>query len=120
MNTAIESKFSRPIFQVSAEPDTDPAAINSLPGLIDFNSEHNASHVFALQEIRKDGKHEKLIPVTFGELKRAAISCAHLIRATVPGQAQKPVALCLESDINLFVHLVALLYLNIPVSRISL
>ena len=116
----MEAEFIRPVFQVSTEPDTDPTAIHSLPDLIEFNSEHNGSHIFAVQEIRRDGKHEKLIEITFGELQRAATGCAHIIRETLPGaQDHKPVALCLESDINLFVHLAALLYLNIPVSHLD-
>jgi hypothetical protein len=123
----LDTEFLRPFLQVSRDPVTDLSAIQSLPDLINFNADHNPDHVFALQEVRQGGKYVKLTPVTFSELKLAATTCAHLIRKRLPGwppnatggnesETRRPVALFLESDINLFVHLAALLYLNIPVS----
>ncbi|KAL4890076.1 hypothetical protein BDV59DRAFT_99330 [Aspergillus ambiguus] len=121
-------EFIRPLLQVSRTPVTDPSAIHSLPDLIDFDAEHNPNHEFALQEIRQGGKHLSLTPVTFSELKNAAITCAHLIRKRLPSEAdgeyqygaRPPVAIFLESDVNLFVHLAALLYLNIPALVLSI
>lgn len=122
----LEQEFLRPSFQVSGDPVTDPSAIHSLPDLVDFNAEHNPDHEFALQEVRHGGKHVSLTPITFRELQLAATTCARLIRKQLPGEpaeaegghqggTRPPVAVFLESDINLFIHLVALLYLNIPV-----
>lgn len=121
-----EPGFLRPSFNVSKDLVTDPSAVHGLTDLIDFDAEHNMDHVFALQEVRRGGKHVELTPVTFGELKNAATACAQLIRKRLPveppvaesGQkleTPRPVALFLESDINLFVHLAALLFLNLPV-----
>ncbi|KAG2419144.1 hypothetical protein HFD88_002249 [Aspergillus terreus] len=126
----LEQEFCRPSFQVSRDPVTDPSAIHSLPDLVDFNAEHNPDHEFALQEVRHGGKHISLTPITFRELQLAAITCARLIRKQLPGEPaepegghqgmmRQPVAVFLESDVNLFIHLVALLYLNIPVLVLS-
>ncbi|KAJ6069443.1 hypothetical protein N7499_011330, partial [Penicillium canescens] len=127
----LASEFLRPFLQVSRDPVTDLSAIQSLPDLIDFDADHNPDHVFALQEVRQGVNYVNLTPVTFSELKLAATTCAHLIRKRLPGgpskatggdesETRRPVALFLESDINLFVHLAALLYLNIPVLVLSI
>lgn len=115
-----EPEFLRPILDVSRNPATNESAIHSLPDLIDFNAEHNPDLIFSLQEIRQEGKHVDLTALTFRELKNATISCAHLIRKSLAVEDggvldKQPIALLLESDINLFVHLAALLYMNIPV-----
>ena len=60
--------------------------------------------------------------ITFGQLDQAMDACATWIHELVrpsnprslPGQP-KPIALYLESDVGLFIHLAALLTMDIPV-----
>lgn len=98
--------------------------IRSLPDLIDYNAEKNPSWPFAIQEVRQGGKHARLIHVTFSDLRHAVIKCAQILAKTFveengqPGPFTKPVSVVLESDVTLFVHLAALLYLDIPVSPV--
>jgi hypothetical protein len=121
-----EPAFLRPSFNVSRDLVADPSAVHSLTDLIDFDAEHNADHVFALQEVRRGGKHVELTPITFGQLKNAVTACAQFIQKLLPVEppeaksgetfeTPRPVALFLESDMNLFFHLGAVLFLNIPV-----
>lgn len=125
--------FCRPSFQVSREFPTTQTQLKTLPDLIDFNYEHNAECLFAIQEIRSAGMPPYSISITFKDLKKAVIACSDLLKksrrdaeennvSTEPELQSKkrPVALFMESDVTLFVYLAALLYLDVPVSWISL
>lgn len=125
-----EHQFQRPLFQVSREFPADPTQLKTLPDLIDFNSTYNPDHTFALQEVRHGGKQLDLIKISFRDLKAATVACARYLQklhpnvqqqhddATTEQQSSKrPIALFHESDVTLFVHLAALVYLDIPVCR---
>ena len=110
-------------------------AIRSLPDLIHFNAVHNPKFLFCIQfNQSKRGPVEKEFEeryVTFSELAIAVEQCCvwilskvrgiHSARLTSDGAVQKgpPVALFLESDVTLFVYMVALLTLNVPVGYYS-
>ncbi|EED12746.1 NRPS-like enzyme, putative [Talaromyces stipitatus ATCC 10500] len=125
--------FRRPLFQVSREFPTSQTQLKTLPDLIDFNYEHNAERLFAIQEMRSAGKPPFSTSITFKDLKKAVIACTDLLNnshrdaeekiiSTGPElQSQKkPVALFMESDVTLFVYLAALLYLDVPVMLLSI
>jgi len=112
-------------WQVSAKNDDDTSPIRCLPDLIDFNAQSNPTYHFCLQEEQRGGKHAGFTSITHRDLQRATTACAaSLHKALVASQEQdvspdlsatKPVALVLESDVNLFIYLSALLYIDVPV-----
>ena len=126
-----EHQFQRPEFQVSREFPADLTQLKTLTDLIDFNSAHNPDHTFALQEARHGGRHLDLIKISFRDLKVATVACARYLQKLHPniqqqqyegatGEQQslkRPIALFHESDVTLFIHLAALVYLDIPVCR---
>lgn len=138
MAGAIAKTFVRPRFSPLPPSRRGPDGasddeIASLPGLIRFNATHNPAHVFCLQAeprrresgIASNGTHPYLARrVTFAELDRAVCACAAWIRKSLglDGQTDKviqPVALYMESDLGLFIHLSALLCLNVPALLLS-
>ncbi|KAK4174324.1 hypothetical protein QBC36DRAFT_243638 [Triangularia setosa] len=134
-----ETKFVRPDFsplppQRRTGDGIKPEEISSLPGLIAFNATTNPNHLFSYQteSHRRDNvrdQQEQLYstrPVTFAQLDRAIGACAEWIRASLEAEDSdrssndiRPVALYMESNIGLFIHLSALLSLNIPVLLLS-
>lgn len=122
-----QSFFKRPVF--SPRPSKDAlleSDISSLPDLVRFNARENPHHVFALQaEINHGGPNEtseniyNVSQITFEQLEILIRRCVSWIRntATTLGSngERNPVALYLESDIGLFIYLVALLSIDVPV-----
>jgi acyl-CoA synthetase (AMP-forming)/AMP-acid ligase II len=111
---------------VNVEPDD----ITSLPDLVAFNARQNPDHVFCIQaqSSRKVEESDNAEPayqgvqITFSQLGRAIHSCANWLSTTITTNQNSekpedipPVALYQESDVGLFIHLVALQSLNIPV-----
>ncbi|TGJ78534.1 hypothetical protein E0Z10_g10232 [Xylaria hypoxylon] len=106
--------------------------ISSLPDLIRFNAKNNPNHIFCLQTKNStqnkasSGYCYSATPITFEALQNAVTSCAHWITKNVlllTAEARKsentPIALYFESDVGLFLHLSAVLTLNVPVLLIS-
>jgi hypothetical protein len=121
----VSSPFRRPRF--SALPPRDTAvgqeqAITSLLDLVEFNAEHNADSVFCIQsQVSTEDEFSSLgfdgCPITFKQLDDAVQNCAdHLEKLLEVDRAAKPtpVALCMESDVGLFLHLAALQALDLP------
>ncbi|KAI0512932.1 hypothetical protein F5B22DRAFT_648285 [Xylaria bambusicola] len=129
--------FKRPVFD--PKPTKSPSAgsalesISSLPQLIQFNARENPNHIFALQsELVKNsltGRGENsynAIAINFKQLDQMVCRCADWIRrVAIPvnqnGELfeERPIAIFLESGVGLFLHLAALLSLNIPVLLVS-
>jgi hypothetical protein len=128
--------FTRPKFSALPKKGLQPEdaslareQIESLPDLIDFNAQHNPDHVFCLQASfskdhdddtaeRPEGFHGR--PITFRELGVAVAVCAAWLSGLRQMDHQgrpKPLALYLQSDVGLFLHLSALLSLDVPVSQ---
>lgn len=119
--------FQRPIFRLLNVPSqVECDGIRSLPDLLEFNDKNNATHLFALQQVKTDGEHVRFNNVTFRALMHAVEGCAEwttnkLSRAPVDAsrdvssEKSRPVALFLESDLTLLVHFCALLWMEIPV-----
>ncbi|KAK5631479.1 hypothetical protein RRF57_007193 [Xylaria bambusicola] len=137
MEASRHIKFKRPVFD--PKPTGSPSAgnalesISSLPQLIQFNARENPNHIFALQsELNKDsltGRRENsynAIAINFKQLDLMVCCCADWIqRVATPANQngglvkQQPVAIFLESGVGLFLHLAALLSLNIPILLVS-
>ena len=127
---SLSQPFRRPQFDVlSDQHSVSPSTIRSIRDLIDHNALHNPEHIFCIQSKQSSEGKDGLgyVHVTFRELKEAVDRCCHWILETIPdarlaevredGSVQKspPVALLMESDVNLFIYIAALLTLNIPV-----
>lgn len=129
--------FKRPVFDpkpsMPLSAGDNSQSISSLPQLIQFNARENPDHIFALQtELNKDGPTGErknaysAVEITFKQLDEMVCCCADWIqRVAVPvnqhgGLAgQQPIAIFLESGVGLFLHLAALLSLDIPVKSQS-
>ncbi|KAJ8133349.1 hypothetical protein O1611_g272 [Lasiodiplodia mahajangana] len=107
--------------------------ISSLPELIRFNALENPHHTFALQaepnatgHAGKDDYSYGVSEITFEQLDEMVRGCATWVRKVVVptnqdtelGQ-QRPVAIYVENSVGLFIHLAALLSMEIPVLLIS-
>jgi acyl-CoA synthetase (AMP-forming)/AMP-acid ligase II len=124
----VNENFCRAILQLEEDlTESEKKGVGSLPELIQFNAVNNPTHLFALQQIRKDGQHLGFHRVTYQSLLHAVEECADWLKdrvteCSVVDDAQRsskecrPVALFLESDMTLFIYLCALLWMDIPVS----
>ena len=98
-------------------------AIASLPDLIRFNARENPEHIFCVQAETAGASRYDSRKITFSQLDGAVDSCATWIHQVVKSSSPRnsgekpprPVALYLESDIGLFIHVAALLAMDIPV-----
>jgi len=107
--------------------DPDEREVKTIPQLIEFNARQNPDHVFCVQA----RKQQDSIPVSHLQLKQAILKCsgwliANVEKLTLPyadtdGNICRgpPVALAMNSDIGLLVHLLSLLSLGVPVLLLS-
>lgn len=124
-------QFQRASFDILLDQQSDsPSSIRSLPDIIQHNAIHNPDHIFCIQckqSVSGGGSRLDFIHVTFLELKHAVDRCCqwllenisdiHPAEVCSDGAVRKsrPVALFMESDVGLFLHIAALLALNVPV-----
>jgi hypothetical protein len=125
---AVRRTFQRAQFSLLSLPSQDQTGIRCLPDLVHFNATHNPHHLFCVQAEQTWSGPDAYLEVTFRDLALAVQKTCDWILGNVDGARRaakdesgrmvksKPVALYMESDVGLFVHLVALLTLNIPVS----
>jgi hypothetical protein len=130
---------SRDDFQPAQLQLSKPATeipIRSVPELVDFNAVTNPDALFCFQAVKASAslvaetKHEggfDGMPVTMSQLREAILRCKDFLtangvlvvppRKTEDGKLLKslPVALFMDSDLGLLVHLVALMGLGVPV-----
>ncbi|KAH8807195.1 putative NRPS-like enzyme [Xylogone sp. PMI_703] len=104
--------------------------VRTLPELIEFNSRHNANHLFCIQALKHAGNTYDLVRVSYDDLKQAILHCSkwlvsHITEIELPrSEGEKivkgrPVALFVESDLNIVLYLFALLHLGVPVVLLS-
>jgi len=130
---------SRDDFQPAQLQLSKPAAeipIRSVPELVDFNAVTNPDALFCFQAVKasaslvvktkQEGGFDD-IPVTMSQLRDAILRCKDFLtvngvivmppRKTEDGKLLKnpPVALFMDSDLGLLVHLIALMGLGVPV-----
>ena len=104
--------------------DPDTRDIRTLPELVEFNAVHNTDYLISLQARRQLGP----LSVTHGQMKEAIVQCSEWFVANVkelrlPSRQDdgtiakgRPVALLMENDVRLWIHLLSLLSLGVPVS----
>jgi len=107
--------------------------VRTVPELIDYNVKHNANSIFCVQSRKQEGS----IPYEFRtisnlELKFAILKCSDWITTAIAeialpfkgddGTTVKcsPVALLVDSDFGLLLHLLSLMSLGIPASSLAL
>lgn len=107
----------------------DNSSIQTIPQLIEHNADRNPDHSFCLQA-QKETKDApaQILSVSHTVLKRSILHCQEVLIESIlalelpssssDGSIHKgsPVALLLESDIGLLIHLFALVGLGVPVS----
>ena len=123
-------QFNRPSISFT---NKDEHTVQSIPQLIDFNAKFNADYTFCIQaEKALLEDFPSFLHVTNSQLKHAICFCAQWLRSSVqelvlPGilkdgagtRKGSPIALLLDSDINLLVHAYTLMSLGVPVSEIQ-
>lgn len=104
-------------------PDTRD--IRTLPELVEFNATHNTNYLFCLQARRQS----EPLSVTHGQMKKAILRCSdwcvtNVKELKLPSRLDdgtiakgQPVALLMENDLGLWIHLLSLLSLGVPVSK---
>jgi hypothetical protein len=111
--------------------EKDGNRIRTVPELIEYNARENADHVFCIQA-RKPGvdgnASNRLLSVTHLQIKQAILQCEAWLTASIAelklpykgsgGNVFKgpPIALLVESDIGLLIHLLSGISLGVPVS----
>ena len=117
------------LFQIASidlhPTDPDTREIRTLPELVEFNALHNPDYLFCLQARRQP---KEPLSVTHGQMKEAILRSSDWLLKYVKevqlpdrqddGTIAKgpPVALLMENDIGLWIHLLSLLSLGVPVS----
>ena len=102
--------------------------IRTIPELVEYNAKHNPDHLFCSQA-KRTARDQPLefISITHSQLKQAIRKLSAWIAQNVPqavfqnsadGQKTKgkPVALFMESDAGLVLHLLSFLSIGVPVS----
>lgn len=117
-------------------PDTlkqkrGPRSVRTVPELVDFNAVHNADYTFCHQARKDDSGNTHLVSITHLEFRDAVLCCQEWLKSTINNlqlpvlqengviSRSTPVALLMESDIGLFVHIIALLGLGVPALLLS-
>lgn len=104
--------------------------IRTLPELIEFNSKYNPDHLFCIQALKQPGNTYDLLRVTYDDFKQGILQCSKWILSNIKevelptsdGENVKkgrPIALFVESDLNLVLYLFSFLHLGVPVMLLS-
>lgn len=111
----------------------DKSSIQTIPELIEHNAALNPHHFFCIQAQKRihSAGPEELLSVSHVQLKCAILSCQTwllssiaelklptLVNGHIRGKGL-PVALFVESDVGLLIHLFSLMSLGVPVSAVS-
>ena len=126
LSNGMKHSFHRPPINSleSAGNQDEKWKIRSLLDLVDFNAFHNADLLFGLQESKTS---TDLRSITYKELAQAIGRCiSWLYDQTLNYPSDKPnrhefqarpppVALLMNSDVNIFIYVLALMRLGIPV-----
>lgn len=123
MSPSTSAPFSKANVNLHTQENT---SIQTVPELIEYNATYNPHHLFCIQAQKQtqDGR-TQLLPVSHLQLKRAIVQCqAWLVNtlkelklpsSSTDGMVCAPVALYVESDVGLLIHLFSLMGLGVPV-----
>lgn len=109
------------------------APIRTIPELIEFNAKANPDSLYCVQALKtQDGETKRASQVTMRQLRNAIWRCSGDLRAWLIGLDDSsatnesrthvkpdPVALLLDSDLGLLLHLFSLLSLGVPIILLS-
>ncbi|KAH6896732.1 hypothetical protein B0T10DRAFT_602160 [Thelonectria olida] len=121
MGSAMDLDAVRPFVKPAvnfASTERIDGCLHSLPELVDFNAQNNATHPFCVQ-----AKADGVDVFTHADFKTAVSNCARWIKENVPLREttdpeattkMAPVALFMQSDFALVVHEFALLSIGVP------
>ena len=131
MEPAVPSPaFIKPVINLQAQ---DKSNIQTIPELIEHNAALNPHHLFCIQAQKRIHSADtiELLSVSHIQLKRAILSCQtwlidsiaelklpSFVHGHMVGKSL-PVALLVESDVGLLIHLFSLMSLGVPVSSVS-
>ena len=124
-------RFIRPSISFT---NKDEHTVQSIPQLIDFNAKVNADYTFCIQAEKAPLEDlPSFLHVTNAQLKHAICRCTQWLKSAVQelvlpeiiedGAVTRkgpPIALLLDSDINLLVHAYGLMSLGVPVSGLDI
>ena len=123
MSPLTTTSFTRASINLYTQETT---SIRTVPELIEYNATHNSHHLFCIQAQKQieDGR-PQLLCVSHLQLKRAITQCqAWLVNtlsepklpsSSADGTVCAPVALYVDSDVGLLIHLFSLMGLGVPV-----
>lgn len=123
MSPSTTTSFSRANINLQSQETT---SIQTVPELVEYNATYNPHHLFCIQAQKQiQDARPQLLSVSHLQLKRAIAQCqAWLVNTLVEldlpssgtdGTACAPVALYVESDVGLLIHLFSLMGLGVPV-----
>ena len=128
---AVSLKFRRPKLWLPTSKDiAESASIRTVPELVDYNASHNPDYLFCHQA-QKTGDAFRLFDVTHRQLRDAVVQCQEWLLVSVQELERpftnenalivkgRPVALFMESDVGLWIHLLALMGLGVPALLLS-
>lgn len=118
---------------IDLEKPLGSASIRSIPELIEYNAKVNPDAIYCVQAIKpQDNETRKESQVTMRQLRDAVWHCSADLRGCLIGlddsnpssESQNhvkpdPVAILLDSDIGLLIHLFSLLSLGVPAILLS-
>ena len=129
MSSSTATSFSRANINLRTQ---DKTSIQAVPELIEYNATHNPHYTFCIQAQKQDqDARPRLLSISHLQLKLAISRCQAWLVKTVlelklpssnnEGTVSKgpPVAIYVESDVGLLIHLFSLMSLGVPVSSHS-
>ncbi|KAK3695745.1 hypothetical protein B0T22DRAFT_509135 [Podospora appendiculata] len=135
----MSSSFARPTLYYPSSKlkrlQNDPDTIKTLPAVVDFNAARNPNYTFCVQgeRIKTDdgGSTTQAVAISHREFRDGILRCQDWLLRTVAemqlptttsdGVTTKgpPVALLMESNVGLAIHILALMGLGVPVLVLS-
>lgn len=85
------------------QPPPLDGSITFLPGVVDFNAEHNPTHAWSVFLSQEEPKRK--IYISYPELARASHKVAHHFRPAREGAEQEVVAILVNCDVLLYMTL---------------
>lgn len=123
--------FTRPTIKIDTS-DFQDGDIRTVPELVDFNAKFNPTHTFALQAQKANsGSDLNFLNVNYDMLHRSVLRCQEWFVKTIselqlPEEDHNrnlkkgaPIAFCMESNIGMIIHILALMGLGVPVAILS-
>lgn len=121
--------FLLPVFY-SSSPPPELAPIKTIVDLIEFNAKNNSDSLFCLQAEKalNGSRSPPFLRITYKMLRDMILGCQQLLLSDLKGEIRepyrdqsgsamrsRPVAVLVDSDVGLLLHLFGLMGLGVPV-----